>query len=363
MICIVLFLFSKEVKAESLAETPDLSQIEETLEEIMPDEEVSFTDIYEQILSGDLAFGEELFLKIKEVVFSEFSNHESNLVTVLLLMIFSAVFSNFTAVFKNSQVAELGFYSVYLLLIMVLMKDFLLLSESIGETVTNLLEFVRAMVPSYCIAMAAAGGVTSATVFYQFILVLVYVIQYVLVYVLLPMTHMYVVLTMVNYIAKEDFLTKMAELVKKIIGWSLKTMTGLVVGFNVIQGLVAPAMDSVKTAVLNKTMSAVPGIGNAAGAVTEMVVGSAALIKNGIGVAGLVVILCICLVPVGKVLVFTLTYRLVGACMQPVSDRRLLGGVQGIADGSTLLFQIIFTAALTLMLSIAILAAATGRIG
>lgn len=366
-VMIWLFLFLPcRVQAEAsteFSETPDMSEIEKTLEDIMQEEEIEFEDIYEQILSGELTFGDELLEKIKDMVWGEFSNHKDNVMLVLLLMVLSAVFSNFTAVFKSSQVAELGFYSVYLLLIMVLMKDFLLISESIGETIGNLLEFVRAMVPSYCIAVATVGGVSSATVFYQFILVLIYVIQYGLVYFLLPMTNVYVVLTMVNYISKEDFLTKMAELVKKAIEWSLKTMIGLVVGFNVIQGLVAPAMDSMKTAVLNKTMSAVPGIGNAAGAVTELIIGSGSLIKNGIGAAGLVVILLICLSPIIKVLIFTFAYKLVGACMQPISDRRLLGGVNGIADGSTLLFRIIFTAALVLMLSIAILAAATGRIG
>lgn len=368
MLCIVflLFLCSIQVQAEEntdFVETPDMTEIEEALEDILPEDEIGFEDLYEQVISGEMTFGEELLGEVKDVVFQEFSNHKKNVMVVLLLMVLSAVFSNFTAVFKSSQVAELGFYSVYLLLIMVLMKDFLAISKSIEETVYNLLEFVRAMVPSYCIAIASVGGVNSATIFYQFILVLIFVIQYGLVYFLLPMTNVYVVLTMVNYISKEDFLTKMAELVKKAIEWSLKTMIGLVVGFNVIQGLVAPAMDSMKAAVLNKTMSAVPGLGNAAGAVTELIVGSGSLIKNGIGVAGLIIILVICLTPIIKVLIFTFTYKLVGACMQPISDRRLLGGVNGIADGSTLLFRIIFTAALVLMLSIAILAAATGRIG
>ena len=370
LVCFFVF-FPRNVQAaerifteeSDMTETVDFTEIEETLEEILPEEEMEFEDLYEQIISGEMPFGEELLEQIKNLVFQEFTAHRKSVMVVLLLMVLSAVFSNFTAVFKNSQIAELGFYSVYLLLIMVLMKDFLTISESIEETIRNLLEFIRAMVPSYCIAVATVGGVSSATIFYQFILVLILVIQYVLVYFLLPLVNVYVVLIMVNYISKEDFLTKMADLMQKIIQWVLKTLIGLVVGFNVIQGMVAPAMDALKTAVLNKTMSAVPGVGNAAGAVTELLVGSGSLIKNGIGAAGLCVILFICLTPIVKVLIFTFTYRLVGACMQPISDRRLLGGVNGIAEGSLLLFRIVFTAALVLMLSIAILAAATGRIG
>lgn len=49
--------------------------------------------------------------------------------------------------------------------------------------------------------------------------------------------------------------------------------------------------------------------------------------------------------------------------MQPVADKRLLGGINGIAEGGTLLFRMMFTAALLLLLTIAILAAATGRVG
>lgn len=347
-----------------MSESPDYSEIEETLEEILPGEKITFQELIKTMEeSGSPWKAEEVADKLSELLFQEFKQHRSNLVVIIVLMILSAVFSNFTSVFQNSQVAELGFYSVYLLLVVVLMNDFAQMSASIQETIENLLNFSKALLPSYCIAVAGMGMVRSATVFYQFILVLIWAIQYVIIYGLLPLANGYVFLVLVNYIAKEDILVKMASLMRRIIGWTLKAMIGLVVGFNIIQGLVAPAMDSFKTAVLNRTMSAVPGVGNAAGAVTELVVGSGALIKNGIGAAGLVLILYICMSPMVKVMVFTGAYHLVGACMQPVADKRLLGGVNGVAEGGTLLFRMMFTAALLLLLTIAILAAATGRVG
>lgn len=345
-------------------ESLDYSEIEETLEEILPGEDVTFQELYEAVKESESPWeAEEVADKLSALLFQELKKHKNNLVVIVVLMVLSAVFSNFTSVFQNSQVAELGFYSVYLLLVIVLMNDFSEMSASIQETIEHLLEFSKALLPSYCIAVAGMGMVQSATIFYQFILALIWAIQYVLIYGLLPLANGYVLLVLVNYIAKEDILVKMAELMHRIIVWTLKAMIGLVVGFNVIQGLVAPAMDSFKTAVLNRTMSAVPGVGNAAGAVTELIVGSGALIKNGIGAAGLILIIYICLSPMVKILVFTGAYRLVGACMQPVADRRLLGGVSGVAEGGTLLFRMMFTAALLLLLTIAILAAATGRVG
>lgn len=345
------------------AEGPDYSEIEEVLDEILPEEKITFQELITTIQeTGSPWKAEEVTDKLFTLLFQEFRQHRSNLVVIIVLMILSAVFSNFTSVFQNSQVAELGFYSVYLLLVIVLMNDFAEISASIQDTIEHLLEFSKALLPAYCIAVAGMGMVRTATVFYQFILVLIWAIQYVIIYGLLPLANGYVFLILINYIAKEDILTKMAGLMRRLIGWTLKAMIGLVVGFNVIQGMVAPAMDSFKTAVLNRTMSAVPGVGNAAGAVTELVVGSGALIKNGIGAAGLALILYICMSPMIKVMVFTGAYHLVGACMQPVADKRLLGGINGIAEGGTLLFRMMFTAALLLLLTVAILAAATGRV-
>lgn len=362
---------SEETEEEGLSdfsvyevEPPDYSEIEEVLEEILPGEKLTFQELIASLgESGTPWSAEEVSDRLLDLLFQEFRRHRSNLVVVLVLMILFAVFSNFTSVFKSSQVAELGFYSVYLLLVIVLMNDFSEMSASIQETIGHLLEFSRALLPAYCIAIAGMGMVRSATVFYQFILGLIWAIQYVLIYGLLPLANGYVFLILVNYIAKEDVLEKMAKLMHRAIGWTLKAMIGLVVGFNVIQGMVAPAMDSFKTAVLNRTMSAVPGVGNAAGAVTELIVGSGALIKNGIGAAGLFIILYICMSPMVKVMVFSGAYHLVGACMQPVADKRLLGGINGIAEGGTLLFRMMFTAALLLLLTIAIIAAVTGRIG
>lgn len=355
-----------EISDSSMYRTkqPDYTEIEEALKEVLPDEKITFQELVKTMQeSGSPWKAEEVANKLFELLFQEFKQHKNNLVVIIVLMILSAVFSNFTSVFQNSQVAELGFYSVYLLLVVALMNDFAQISASIEETLEHLLDFSRALLPSFCIAVAGMGMVRSATVFYQFILILIWAIQYVIIYGLIPLANGYVFLALVNYIAKEDILVKMASLMRRVIGWTLKAMIGLVVGFNVIQGMVAPAMDSFKTAVLNRTMSAVPGVGNAAGAVTELVVGSGALIKNGIGAAGLVLILYICMSPMVKVMVFTGAYHLVGACMQPVADKRLLGGVNSIAEGGTLLFRMMFTAALLLLLTIAILAAATGRVG
>ena len=70
----------------------------------------------------------------------------------------------------------------------------------------------------------------------------------------------------------------------------------------------------------------IPGIGNIAGSVTDVVLGSSVLIKNGIGVAALVVIVLICLMPLVKLGVLMMLLELAAALLQPVSIMMGLSG-------------------------------------
>lgn len=84
-------------------------------------------------------------------------------------------------------------------------------------------------------------------------------------------------------------LGKMAEFLNTAISWSLKTLLAAVVGLQIIRNLVAPVMDNLKRGLLGRAAGALPGVGNAVNMVTELVVTSAVLIRNCLGVVILVV--------------------------------------------------------------------------
>ena len=96
---------------------------------------------------------------------------------------------------------------------------------------------------------------------------------------------------MVNHLSKEDMLSKMAELLETMINWSLKTMLGAVLGLQAVRGLVAPAMDAIKRTALGRTGGAIPAVGNAVNAVTELILAGALLVKNCLGAMAVVVLL------------------------------------------------------------------------
>ena len=223
----------------------------------------------------------------------------------------------------------------------------------------TLLDFMRVLCPSYFLAVAIASGSSSSLIFYNIVLFLIYVVEVLILRFLLPVINIYIMVQVLNYLAGEEYLSQFAELLSKMVTWILKTLVTCVIGINVIKGMLAPAIDALKRSALTKTAEAIPGIGNAIGGVTDVVLGTAVLIKNGIGMAGAAVMIAICAIPIVQMALMTLMYKLTAALVQPVSDKRITGCISSVSQGYELLMKVVFSTGLLFLLTIAVVTAST----
>ena len=182
----------------------------------------------------------------------------------------------------------------------ILMKAFLTAADIAGQTVENIVLFIKMFIPTYFMAVGAATGAATGAVYYQFTLVLAYGVEKIIFSLLIPLIYSYVLLALLNGIWAEERLALLLDFLKKGIGAGLKVAMGAITSLSLFQSMIAPVLDSLKVSAVKKAVGAIPGIGNLAEGVTEMVIGSAVLIKNSIGVLMLLLLLAICLTPLAK---------------------------------------------------------------
>ena len=231
------------------------------------------------------------------------------------------------------------------------------MSLSLEKTIDWMTEVMKGLAPAFYMTVCASSGAASAAVFYEGVLILVWLIQWLLATVILPASSLYVLLQLVNSLSKEEMLGKMAEFLNTAISWSLKTLLAAVVGLQIIRNLVAPVMDNLKRGLLGRTAGALPGVGNAVNMVTELVVTSAVLIRNCLGVVILVVFVLAGAGPMLHYGVLSLLYRFLSAVSQPISDKRMVSALSAMGEGCTLLLRIVFTAEVLCMLAFLVLMA------
>ncbi len=348
--------------AEELLKEINLADVQKMLDDFMGADSFSMKEALIKLTRGEQAFSKEAVQEfVYRFFFYQLDQEKELFVKLILLILLSAVFTSFAEVFENNQIGDISFFVVYLLFFTILMDSFSKMSSSLEKTISWMTEMMKGLAPAYYMTVCAASGAASAVVFYEGVLLMVWGIQWLLLTVLLPASGMYVLLQLVNSLSREEMLGKMAELLNTAVSWGLKSLLAAVVGLQIIRNLVAPVMDSVKRGLLSKAAGALPGVGNAVNMVTELVVTSAVLVRNCLGVVILVVFVLIGAGPMLHYGILSLLYRLLAAVAQPVSDRRMVRALGTMGEGCALLLRILFTAEVLCMLAFLVLMAGIQR--
>ena len=335
-------------------ETFDFAEIEQMITSIFGKQKINFVDLIKGLISGDAKLSlEEIGDWVWNQVFYEIEASKSGLAYILVLVFVAAVFANFSGMLKETQVAEISFSMIYMLIITICLSNFRILISNATENIEQLTGFVGVLGPVYFLAVTLATGSITSVSFYQILLLLIYLSEVLILNILLPMTQIYLVVRILSDFLKELHLSKFAELIELIISWTLKTITAAVFGVNLIQRLISPAIDTVKRGALTI-------IGDITGGTTDVVIGTAVLIKNGIGVAGMIVCLMICLTPVIQMGISAFMYQAISALIQPISDKRMVNCISSMAEACKMILKIVLTVAMLFLLTIAVVASTTG---
>lgn len=139
-----------------------------------------------------------------------------------------------------------------------------------------------------------------------------------------------------------------------------KLLVTFVLGMNLIQGMVAPAVDQLKKTAAIRTIGVIPGLSGTMNAVSEMLLGTGLLIRNCVGATVIVVLVLLCAKPLLEVGMLALIYRVLAALAEPVTDKRISGVLDALSRAGMLYLKLVVTAILMLFLTVAVVCVATG---
>lgn len=338
----------------------DFTAIQEVLEETFGKEKVDFQSFLEGLLRGEIRFSAATVWEfIKAACFQDMSANRKAMMLLLGVGIMAAVFHNVSIAFLNQQIAETAFFISYLSFMTISVAAFQSSAVIAADAMQSFEEFMMALIPSFFLAVTFASGSVTAVGFYQVSLVIVGLVNSILVNIVIPVIKVSSVFIIINHLSSEDLLSRLADLFRTAVQWTLKTLLAVVIGLNTMQGLMLPAIDHMKLSVLQKTIALIPGIGSSAEAAARLLGNSGMLIKNGVGAAAFFFIAVMAVIPIIKIAVFVLMLQMTTAMLQPVSDKRIVESLGGICECSKLLLQVIMTAGILYIVTIAIVCITT----
>lgn len=331
------------------------------LDRFMPTFGDLFDELYQQLLQGEMPGLGMIWAMIIDTVKENISDMSQILISLLIIGIISAVLHQCGNIFGNRQISELAFYFTYLYGVILLLQVFYVMAETAVVVVENIISFTQILIPAFYIAVAMCYASVTAGAFYQLNILLLYAVEIIFPEVVIPMITCYVYISVISGSTEDDRFSGMIELFKKGVSLLIKICITTVTGVGVMKSLIHPVADSVSYNMLQKTVAAIPGIGDVTDSLSKMFLGSAILIKNSIGITSLIMILLLVCAPLTKIFIIACTIKISGAFIGLFGDKRMTKCIERVSEGGFMLLKVTLAIVMIFFIVIALVTAVAGK--
>ncbi len=348
--------WENEMAAELLEEL-ELAQLDRFLEDTGLS--MRFYELVEKMIEQGWGMESvsDLMNWLQELFFSEIQANKMLFLEVILITFCFSLLKNTAGDFGSSYISEVCFLLVYSLLALMLLKSMYIFQEIVTETIEKSVSFMKLFVPCYCTGMVLSSNVFTSSGFYQIAFFVIYLVEWAFQKMLLPCIHVYVLLQIFNHFFEETQFGNLAELIQTIVNWGIKIAATAVFGLSSVQNLMNPVKDRIQQGTVSKVMSVIPS--GAVNGIGEIMLGAGMMIKNGLGIAGIVVLFCIAIGPIAKTGVLSLLYKLMAAVTEPLSDKRISGCIKQMSNAAVLYMKVQGYCIMMLFITIALTVAST----
>ncbi|MCL2843064.1 MAG: stage III sporulation protein AE [Oscillospiraceae bacterium] len=222
-----------------------------------------------------------------------------------------------------------------------------------ARTLYELETFAQTLFPAMTLAGAASGAVTSAAVKYAGTMLFFNLLLTITTRVIMPLIYAYIAASIGSAAMGGEGLKSAANLLKWVAGVLITTIMIAFVGYLTVTGVVAGSADVVTTRVAKTTISTVlPVVGGIVADAAETVLAGAMLVRNGMGVAGLLVVLAICLIPILQLGAHYLMFKAAAGLSGAVTDARVGGLIDNLGTAFGMVMGLTGAGAMMMFFSI-----------
>ncbi len=291
-------------------------------------------------------------------IFREVVANTALLGKLVILAIICSVLQNLTSAFDRGSTGQLSYMVTYLVLVTLAIGSFTLAVNAGREVVDRMVVFMQAILPVLITLLVAVGGFASAAIYQPALFAGIALIATVIRNIVLPLILFSAILSLVSNLSPRFRVSNLAGLVKSVAMGILGILSTIFLGMLSIQGVAGAVGDSVALRTAKFATDAfIPVVGGLFSGALEAIVSSSLLIKNAVGIAGVMVVLAIMVMPLLKIFCLALIYKLAGAMIQPVEDGQIVNCLNDLGNSLMAVFAVVATAGLLFFFTITIVVA------
>lgn len=304
-------------------------EIDNFFKELMLDSDIyiegNTKDIILKLIKGEKVIENKTILQnIKGIFFNELSTALILLSKVLVITIISAILTNLQNTFEESSISQFANYFAYVIIAMLVITSFSQVMDMVKVSVDRMINFMQILLPILLTLLALTGGPNTRVIFHPMILATVNIIGLMIKNIIFPLIYFSFIVSILSNLSNRAELSKLSELGRKIITFIISAAFTVFIGILTIYGL-STKIDGITIRTAKFAVDKfLPIVGGFLSDAVDAVIGSSAILKNGIGIVGLITLVLIILIPLMKITILLLIYTITEAIIEPIASKNVV---------------------------------------
>ena len=299
-------------------------------------ENLDINEILSSAISGKID-NTKLWTGTLKIFGKELQNAITILGSIILIIIINSILNCITEGLENKSISQIAFYVQYILIVTVVLTNFSDIISLIKESIQNMTSFTNLLIPIMMTLIITTGSVTTATIIQPILVFMISLIGNFINNIAIP-------IVLVSKISNKVQIDRLAKRLKSSTIWIIGVILTLFVTLVSVDGTLSSSVDVVTSKTAKAAVSnLIPVVGKILGDAVDSVIGCSSILKNAVGIVGVIIILAISIGPIIKLLLFMAIYYIVAAICEPIADEKVVKLLDTMGDTFKILLGLMFS--------------------
>ena len=341
---------------EKYVDSLDLSDFENYLQTLQAPEELKggVKGLIGRFVKGEIPLSVKGLLSyVANQALGALSGTLAALLTVVIIAVMNSILAGLTSGFVKKQTIEIVHYVCYTLVVSIVMAKVGGVVLECKAFCGGVERFTQGVFPPLITLMSALGGNVSASIYKPQLAVFCMVIGKVFGKIVLPLFVAAIAFCLIGNLSSAVKMDKIQSAIRYCSTLIVTAVFGLFMTYLTVAGITGGMVDGVGIKAAKFVLSGyVPILGGYLSQGFDLISAGCVLIKNSIGMIGIIAVLYMVLKPILQVTVFSFALKIVASIIQPIGDKRVSDFLYSVSNATKILVTTILGAGFVLILTL-----------
>ena len=312
-------------------------------------EEININELFTSAITGKID-NNTIFKSIINLIGKEVLDCTTVLGSILVIIVIHSILKSISEGLENKSISQITYYVQYILIVTLIMKNFADVLQMVKTSIQSLVGFMNSLVPLLITLMLTTGNFASAGILEPIILFIITFIGNFITTILLPFVLISTALAIVSKVSSKIQVDKLSKFFNSTVIWILGVVLTLFVGVISVEGSLSSTVDGITAKTTKAAVSNfIPVVGKILGDAVDTVIGCSNILKNAVGIVGVIVVISICVGPIIKLAILMGLYYLTGALCQPKKKKKIVKLLEEMGNTFKMLLAIMCSVSVMLI--------------